>query len=309
MYRVAGALALIPLALAACAHGGARAARPDTGPAPAGPAPAGRELVRPAPGAPTENPAAGAPAEAAILAPPLAGLRLAWHEEFDGAALDSARWTAYAGARRNAMNDPRAVSVGGGLLTLGVFSEGGVQSAGFIDTAGKFAATYGWFEARIRFASAPGEWCAFWLQSPSMGRPLGDPAAAGAEIDVVEHRAVDTAGVDIANRYGINLHWDGYGAAHRHAGGEGAPTPGAVPLQGGWHVYALYWTDDGYTFYLDDVPQWTTAEGLSRRPEFIKLTCEVKDSGWAGDVPAAGYGTRTESRTRMDVDWVRVWQQ
>jgi hypothetical protein len=179
---------------------------------------------------------------------------------------------------------------------------------GFTDTARRFAATYGWYEARIRFTSAPGEWGAFWLQSPTMGDPVGNVAAAGAEIDVVEHRAVDSAGADISDRYGINLHWDGYGASHRHAGGEGAPPPGVATLQGAWHVYALHWTADGYTFYLDGARQWATAQGVSRRPEFIRLTCEVQDRGWAGHIPAGGYGSPGVSATGMQVDWIRVWQ-
>jgi len=269
---------LLPWALAACAGGGV-------------------------------PPAAGtSPVAAAVPAPPLAGLRLVWHDEFAGSALDTSRWTAYAGPRRDAMNDLRAVAVSDGVLTLAVWTEGGVHSVGFIDSAGKFAATYGWYEARIRFTSAPGEWGAFWLQTPTMGVPAGDVAAAGAEIDVVEHRTTDTAGTDLSGRYGINLHWDGYGSSHRHAGGDGAPPPGAVSLQGGWHVYAMRWTADGYTFYLDGVPQWETSEGLSRRPEFIKLTCEAQDRGWAGRIPAGGYGPRGASRVGMQVDWIRVWQ-
>ncbi len=273
-------LALLPCALAACAGGAPATAR---------------SVPRPA----------AAPAD---IAPPAPGLRLLWHEEFDGTALDSSRWTAYAGPRRDALNDPRAVAVADGALALAVWTEGGVHSAGFVDTAGKFAATYGWYEARIRFSSAPGEWGAFWLQTPTMGAPVGDVAAAGTEIDVVEHRAIDTAGTDISGRYGINLHWDGYGASHRHAGGEGAPPAGAGSLQGRWHVYAVHWTPQGYTFYLDGVAQWATSDGLSRRPEFIKLTCEVQDRGWAGRIPAGGYGSRGVSRVGMQVDWIRVWQ-
>jgi beta-glucanase (GH16 family) len=252
--------------------------------------------------------AATAPALAAAPAPPLPGYRLVWHDEFDGSALDTTRWTVYEGARRQAQNAADAVAVAHGLLTITTYTDGGVHRTGFIDTARHFLATYGWFEARMRFESAPGEWGAFWLQSPTMGNPVGDVGAAGTEIDVVEHRAVDAGGRDIANTYSINLHWDGYGAAHQHAGGDGAPEPVAAPLQGGWHTYALHWTEEGYVFYLDGVRQWSSAQGVSRRPEFIKVTCEVQDGSWAGAIPAAGYGARAASATRMQLDWVRVWQ-
>jgi beta-glucanase (GH16 family) len=239
---------------------------------------------------------------------PRPGYHLAWHDEFNGSRLDTTNWTAYEGPRRDAQNAADAVTVAHGLLTITTHTEAGVHHTGFIDTARHFLTTYGWFEARIRFQSAPGEWGAFWLQSPTMGDPVGDVAAAGTEIDAVEHRSADADGRDIANAYSINLHWDGYGPAHQHAGGEGAPAPGAAPLQGGWHTYAVHWTDRGYAFFLDGVPQWTSAQGVSRRPEFIKVTCEVKDGGWAGAIPVGGYGTRDASTTWMQLDWVRVWQ-
>ena len=243
------------------------------------------------------------------LPPPATGYRLLWHDEFDGAALDTSRWAVYVGPRRDARNAAEAVSVADGVLTITTYTDSGTHFTGFLDTAGKFLTTYGWFEARMRFESSPGEWGAFWLNSPGMGRPVGDPSAAGAEIDVVEHRARDSAGADISNRYVINVHWDGYGADHKHAGGGGAPATGAAPLQGAWHVYALRWTADGYAFYLDGVEQWATRSGVSRRPEFIKLSCEVQDRSWAGSVPPGGYGSRERSATRMQVDWVRVWQE
>jgi beta-glucanase (GH16 family) len=244
----------------------------------------------------------------APLAAPLPGYQLAWREEFDGPALDTAKWTAYAGPRRHAQNTPDAVAVADGLLTITTSTDGGVHSTGFIDTAGRFLATYGWFEVRVRFESSPGEWGAFWLQSPTMGTPVDDVGSAGAEIDVAEHRSSDAAGTDIANTYSINVHWDGYGVAHKHAGGEGAPRAGAAPLQGGWHTPAVLWTERGYTFYLDGVRQWASRSGISHRSEFIKLTCEVQDTSWAGAIPAGGYGPRGRSTTRMQVDWVRVWQ-
>jgi beta-glucanase (GH16 family) len=249
------------------------------------------------------RPARTVPADVAPP-PPVRGYRLVWHDEFGGAALDTAKWTAYPGERRDARNDPDAAAVAGGTLTLATWTADGVHHTGFMDTAGKFAATYGYFEARIRFATSPGEWGAFWLQSPTMGTPPDD----GAEVDVLEHRVTDAEGRDIANRYGINVHWDGYGDAHQHAGGEGAPANGAAHLQGGWHTYAVLWTRERYVFYLDGVEQWATSQGVSHRSEFIKVTCEVQDRSWAGHIPVGGYGPRAGSATSMQVDWVRVWQ-
>jgi beta-glucanase (GH16 family) len=253
-------------------------------------------------------PAACARIPAAPPPAPEPGYHLVWHDEFDGAAPDAAAWTVYTGSRRDARNATRAVVVARGVLTITTYTEGAVHSTGFLDTAGKRLWTYGWFEARVRFASSPGEWGAFWLSVPNMGQPAGDPGAGGAEIDIVEHRALDEAGADISNSYVANVHWDGYGADHKHDGGGGAPPAGTAPLRGGWHTYALRWTADGYEFYLDGARQWATTAGVSRRPEFIKLTCEVQNAGWAGNVPEGGYGSRTGSGTKMEVDWVRVWQ-
>ncbi len=242
------------------------------------------------------------------LTAPLPGYTLIWQDEFDGSSLDTAKWTAYSGPRRDAQNSPDAVSVENGMLSIVTFTERDTQITGFIDTANKFHIRYGWLEARIRFESSPGEWGAFWLQSPTMGNPVNDVGTAGAEIDIVEHRASDSAGSDISNLYEMNLHWDGYGAHHKHAGGKGTPSAGSPALQGHWHTYGLLWTDNRYSFFLDGVLQWTTESGVSHRPEFIKLTCEVQNRSWAGSIPLDGYGTRFGSRTKMEVDWVRVWQ-
>jgi beta-glucanase (GH16 family) len=245
---------------------------------------------------------------AGLISPPLPGYALIWHEEFNGTKLDPSKWTAYSGPRRGARNTPDAVAVANGVLTITTFSEDSLHYTGFVDTAEKFLTSFGWFEARIRFESSPGEWGAFWIQTPTMGNPVDNVSVAGAEIDVVEHRATDSAGVDISNSYAINLHWNGYGAFHRHEGGLGSPPTSTSPLQGGWHTYAVLWTAEGYTFFLDGTRQWATQSGASHRPEFIKLTCEVQNASWAGSIPAGGYRPLGKSATRMQVDWVRVWQ-
>ena len=73
-------------------------------------------------------------------------------------------------------------------------------------------------------------------------------------------------------------------------------------------MYALLWTPDEYVFYLDGVEQWRSTSAVSRRGEYLRLTCEVLDRGWAGTIPNGGYGAAASSATKMQVDWVRVWQ-
>jgi beta-glucanase (GH16 family) len=248
------------------------------------------------------------PAATSAAGAPASGYTLVWNDEFAGNALDGSRWTARGGARRSAVNTPDAVTVADGILTITTYTEAGTHYTGFIDTAGTYEPVAGYLEARIRFVPTAGEWGAFWLQSPTMGNPVGNAALAGTEIDIAEHRARDQAGADITNTYVMNLHWDGYGASHQTAGATSKPPASGVPLAGNWHVYALLWTPDAYVFYLDGVEQWRSSDGLSARGEYIRLTCEVLDRGWAGSIPAAGYGSRTASTTRMQVDWVRVWQ-
>jgi beta-glucanase (GH16 family) len=245
-----------------------------------------------------------------VYAEPPQGYRLVWEDNFDGNQLDKTKWTPDTHIRRGNPLSADAIIVKDGVLTITTYSQGGKHYTGFLTTKGKFETTYGYFEARIRFNSSPGQWGAFWLHSPTIGNPLGDPAKAGTEIDIVEHRARDKEGQDVSNHLAMNLHWDGYKPKiHQHSG-HTAIAPADVPsLQGHWHTYALLWTPEAYTLYLDGVEQWKTGKAVSRRSEFLLLTCEIEDKSWAGDIPAGGYGPRTTSRTTMEVDWVRVWQK
>jgi beta-glucanase (GH16 family) len=246
----------------------------------------------------------------AAHAEPPKGYRLVWEDNFDGDQLDRTKWTPETYVRRGNPLTTEAVTVKDGVLTITTYTEDGKHYTGFLTTRGKFETTYGYLEARIRFHSSPGQWGAFWVHSPTVGKPVGDPATAGTEIDIVEHRARDNKNHDTSNLLAMNLHWDGYNPKfHKHAGHSTHIPPSMPSLQDNWHTYALLWTAEGYTFYLDGVEQWKTEKAVSRRSEFLLLTCEIEDKGWAGNIPAGGYGPRATSKTKMEVDWVRVWQQ
>jgi len=234
--------------------------------------------------------------------------QLIFEDDFNGSDLDTGVWRIATGPRRHAVNTPSAISVADGQLTITTHTEGGTHYTGFIGTSPNFLSTFGYWEARIKFDSASGMWSAFWLQSPTMGNPIGDAATAGAEIDIVEHRLRDSAGTNISNRAAHNVHWDGYGASHRSVGTV-TTNPGPEPLQGNFHTYGVLWTPARYEFYIDGILRWSTTQGISHRSEFIYLTSEVQNNSWAGPIPAGGYGSLDTSNVKMTVDWVRVWER
>ena len=244
-----------------------------------------------------------------------------WSDEFAGAELDGTRWDHRAsGDRHDGILTPDAVAVGDGMLTITTYTEDGDHYSGMISSLGGstgFEQTYGYFEARMRFNSSPGQWSAFWLQSPTIGDPLGDPQEAGVEMDVVEHRVQcveapaptppQTCGPAsaIADRAQHGLVWDGYGAAQQSAVKLSEPLAGLG--NGSWHTWALNWSPNRLAFLYDDREIWSQTGPISRRDQHIILSSEV-GAFFAGEVPQDGYGTRLTSTTNMQVDYVRAWE-
>jgi len=245
----------------------------------------------------------------------------AWSEEFNGTSLDLARWGYRAtGPRHDGTLTPDAVSVGAGALTIKTYTEADQHYSGMISTqmlAGVgFEQTFGYFEARVKFNSRAGQWSAFWLQSPTLGNPMGDPASAGVEMDIAEHRtrcvtapaptAPSTCGAtkDISNRTQQALIWNGYGPESQASVKLSSALTGLG--NGSWHKWALRWTSTALTFYYDGVATWSQASPISRRSQYIILSSEV-GAFFAGTIPSGGYGSRLTSTTNMQVDYVRVW--
>jgi len=241
-----------------------------------------------------------------------------WADEFSGPSLDRTRWNyRSSGSRLDGILTPDAVSVADGILTIKTYTEGGRHYSGMIGTqhldgspAG-FEQTYGTFEARLRFHTSPGMWSAFWMQSPTIGEPIGAPEEAGVEMDIAEHRSVCVAaplcalGNDVSGRIQRALIWDGYADGHKkHVTSFSNPLPGLG--NGSWHTFGMRWTPSGVTFFYDGEPQWSTAGAVSRRSQYLILSSEV-GRAFAGLPPLGGYGSRATSTTNMQVDWVRVW--
>ena len=237
--------------------------------------------------------------------PPMPGYKLAWSDEFNGADLDATKWDYYfEGSRKGAINVKDAVTVADGFLTITTYTDGGRHFSGMISTRNKFEHSFGYYEARIKFEDSMGLSSGLWIESPSIGNPLGDPAAAGMEIDICDHRAEDKSGSRVANKMVHAVLWDGYNKDRKcrlHLTDD-------LGLAGGFHIYGLEWTEKAYHFFVDGKLTWAAPTPVSKRSEFLILSSEVED-GWAGSIPTSGYGSRETSQTKMVVDYVRYYER
>lgn len=240
----------------------------------------------------------------AQAAPP-SGYYLVWSDEFSGSSLDTTKWDYWlAGTRRDAINTSSAVSVGSGNLTITTYTTNGTHYTGMIATDNKFRTKFGYWEANIDWSDSPGMWSAYWMQSPTMGADISDPVTSGSEIDMAEHRSIDSASNNIANQVQVNIHWNGYGASHVS---QGSGNVGSS-LNSGFHTYGFKSTAGSYDFSIDGATKWTGGSSpVSHSTEWMILSSEVQDGSWAGSIPTGGYGNLLTSTTKMTVDYVRYY--
>jgi beta-glucanase (GH16 family) len=230
--------------------------------------------------------------EKEFLPPPPDGKqwKLVWNDEFDGTKLDESKWNRLGDWKRKDgfwLKDDAYLN-GKGSLVLRTRKDGERFGCGAVNTQGKFEHAFGYFVARCKLPKEPGHWPAFWLMSDGV-KKVGDDGRDGTEIDIIEVPWRD-------GRLTVNLHWDGYGKAHKSAG-----TKFTRPeVMDGFHTFGLRWTPDEYVFYVDGQEVWRSkAGGVSQAPEYIKLTEEI--GAWAGDIKQAKLPDYSE------VDYVRVY--
>ncbi|NJN13456.1 MAG: glycoside hydrolase family 16 protein, partial [Richelia sp. RM1_1_1] len=88
-----------------------------------------------------------------------------------------------------------------------------VYHIGQVGTQKTFLVQYGYFECSVQLITQVGSSCSFWLQSPSFGKIIDDPAKSGTEIDIFEYRK------KVRNdEVHHTIHWNGYGEFHEQHG-------------------------------------------------------------------------------------------
>jgi beta-glucanase (GH16 family) len=182
---------------------------------------------------------------------------LVWSDEFEGSALDPAKW-GYDGSRNKSgwYNGeleyygarPENVRVGNGQLVIEArreklnarqFPDYGGQSytSGKIWTRGKASWTYGYYEVRAKLPCARGTWPAIWLM-PEGNYPWPD----GGEIDVMEQVGSQPEVVHGTVHTALFVHTKG-----TQRGAE-LKVPGNCDA---FHTYQLEWTSDAIRIGVD----------------------------------------------------------
>jgi beta-glucanase (GH16 family) len=233
------------------------------------------------------------------------GMRLVWHDEFDGpagAAPSADRWkieTGTPGTGEIEYNLRENVALDGqGNLVITArrqkFRDADYTSAR-ITTEGLFETTYGRITARMKTPNGHGLWPAFWL----LGADFHErPWPECGEIDIMERRG------HFPDRYHVTVQGPGYsgvGISKQYSlGPEG-------DFSAGFHVFTLDWVPGKLTFLLDGHPvqtiEHTSLPGrwVFDHPFFIILNLAVGG-------PFPGFpDASTPFPAQMTVDYVRAY--
>lgn len=162
-----------------------------------------------------------------------------------------------------------------GTFTSGIETRPVVrQNANGEDINVGFTQAFGYYEATVIVPRGSGMWSAFWLQSDACGK-IGHGGKDGCEIDVYE----SSFGQNNPTSTGQALHYDAYKSPWYKTKSNVTKMPYNL-YDGKPHKYALLWTPEKYVMYVDDTPVWATdCGGVSRTPEFLRLTVEIRDKG------------------------------
>ncbi len=194
------------------------------------------------------------------------GYKLYWKDDFKGTKLDPKKWRIRGiGPRALGFVSEEAVRVEDGFLKLYSLKKGDSLLIGAVGTQDLFMTRYGYFECRAQLQKTLGNWAAFWLQSTEISKGE-DPAVYGAEVDIFEF--FKKLGTDIVSH---NVHW-AYGPNQQTTRGMQSYLAG---VSEGFHTFALEWTPEKYTFFIDGLKFYEVTKGISHIKEYIILSMEL----------------------------------
>lgn len=246
---------------------------------------------------------------------PLPGYTLVWNDEFDQGAVLGNDWTHEVQGPGWVNNElqtyvngladgKRVTELADGNLNIHCFkgSDGKIYSGRVyakVNTGWK----YGYFEARINLPSGKGTWPAFWMM------PVGNdwstnPWPMCGEIDIMEEVGV------VPNEVSSSIHTQDYNHTKNTQKTHAMTIEKA---EGEFHVYALEWTEDAITTYVDGevqlaVTKQQLGDGHNQWP-FHYAFYPIFNLAWGGDWGGMNGVDASALPVTMKVDYLRIFQK
>lgn len=238
------------------------------------------------------------------------GYTLVWNDEFNsGSELNPNDWThevqnpgwvnnelqAYVNHKSPA--GKLVTEVKDGCLKIHCFKENGKVYSGRVYAKAKSGWTYGYMEASIRLPKGKGTWPAFWMMPVNFRSWPAD-----GEIDIMEEVGTRPNYVSSSLHANAHVHSNNTQVTHEMflAGAEGE-----------FHTYAIEWTAQNITTFVDGKVQLTyNNRGLGRddwpydAPFYL-----IFNLAWGGNWGGMNGVDEQALPVTMDVDYVRVFQK
>lgn len=278
------------------------------------------EEKSPAPSTPTQPTEKDEPAEptpqSEDIQCPIEGYQLVWHDEFNtGTTLDSRDWNHEVQADHWVNNELQnyvnrisptgkpVTEIADGALQIHCFKENGKVYSGRVYAHEHQGWQYGYFEARIKLPAGKGTWPAFWMM------PVGNdwstnPWPMCGEIDIMEEVGV------VPNEVSSSIHTQDYNHT-KNTQKTHAMT--IARAEGDFHTYALLWTADAITTYVDGTQQLAVTKqqlgsGHNQWPFHYPFYL-ILNLAWGGDWGGMRGVDEAALPVTMEVDYVRVFQK
>jgi beta-glucanase (GH16 family) len=218
-----------------------------------------------------------------LRADPPRRMTLAFEDNFDGTALDPAKWSV------PASTPPANLRVAEGRLSLGIteVANDGWVGVG-VSSRRKFQQALGYFEASIRFGRHPGHHGVFRL----MPEETPKPGARMAELYVAEGFGDDVVITWIR-------HHDGKALRDEKPSNLKPLPAGAAGDK--FNTYGLEWTPRELTWYLNGRKVHSLRIGVAQDKLFLNLGHTVSEF----EQPRLD---RAKLPDNVEFDWVKVWR-
>ena len=238
------------------------------------------------------------------------GYQLVWNDEFnEGTELNKVDWTHEVQNSgwvnhelQNYVNHttPKGslvTEVMGGTLRIHCFKEDGKIYSGRVYAHVKEGWKYGYIEASIKLPKGKGTWPAFWMMPVNFRSWPAD-----GEIDIMEEVGYHPDFVSSSLHANAHVHSNNTQVTHEMY---------CKGAEGEFHTYAIEWTSQNITTYVDGKVQLSyDNKGLGRDdwpyndPFYV-----IFNLAWGGDWGGSQGVDENALPVTMEVDYVRVFQK